>query len=66
MAIVGRLVGGAEITDVVVAITGSSSVGKMGGVTPTDSVRAVARLADLVTAGDKIADRVMADVVFAD
>ena len=55
MAIVGRLVGGAEITDVVVAITGSSSVGKMGGVTSTDSDRAVARLADLVTAGDKIA-----------
>ena len=37
--IVRGFVGGAEMTDVVAAVTGSSSVNEMGGVTPTDSVQ---------------------------
>ena len=62
----GGFVGRTEMTEIVAQLTGSFSVNKMGGVTPTDSVKTAARLADLVTTGDKISDWVMAKVAFSD
>ena len=67
MVIVGRFEGGAEMTDVVAAITGSSSVTKWEELDLLTQLRQqLYLLTQPVTAGVKIVDRVTAEARFAD